>query len=106
MMKRYGGLAAMILGGAAFLTLPESSPVLNAQFIDPCAGVLAQADSGVPAFAARYGAAGSRSALQAVTGVKTPGLDPDPRGRHLDELWKHRMAVSRRPRGIAPIEGA
>lgn len=94
MMKRYGGLA-VILGGAAFLTLPESSPVLNAQFIDPCAGVLVSADSGI-----------LRSALRAATGVKTPGLDPDPRGRHLDELWKHRMAVSRRPRGIAPYEGA
>ena len=97
MMKRHaGGVAAAILGGIAFLTLPESSPVLNAQFVDPCAGVLASADSGI----------GLRSAFRPASVIKTPGLDPDPRGRHLDGLWTHRMAASRRPGGIAPIERA
>jgi len=95
-MTRYvTALALAILGGAAFLLFPDttSTPV-HAQFIDPCAGIVASMDSG----------SGLRRALQATTIVKTPGLDPDPRGRHLDGLWKHRVAVSRRPRGIAPIE--
>jgi hypothetical protein len=77
------------------LLFPETaSTPLHAQFIDPCAAVLAPADSG----------SSPRSTLQARIVLKTPGLDPDPRGRHLDGLWKHRAAVSRRPRGIAPIE--
>src|SRR5687768_12077248 len=95
MMNRYaGGLAAAILGGAAFLLLPESaSTPLHAQFVDPCAAVVDSADSGsVP-----------RSALRA-TVAKSRGFDPDPRVRHLDEVWKHRVAVSRRPRGIVPFE--
>ena len=96
MMKRYvTALALAILGGAAFLLFPDTaSTPLHAQFSDPCAVVLASTDSG----------SGLRSALQAARVVKPPGLDPDPRGRHLDGLWKHRAAVSRRPRGIAPIE--
>ena len=52
----------------------------------------------------RTRAAASAALFRPPAVVKTPGLDPDPRGRHLDGLWKHRVAVSRRPRGIAPIE--
>jgi hypothetical protein len=96
-MKRYaGGLAAAILGGVTFLALPQSSPVLEAQFIDPCAGVVV---SESPAL-------GLRSPLQATTAAKTRGFDLDPRGRHLDTLWKHRMAVARRPRGVVPLDAA
>ena len=89
-----GGLAAAMLG-AMFLALPQSPPVLNAQVIDPCAGVVAP-----PAAAARL------RPLQPANRVKTSGFDPDPRAQHLDELWKHRMTVARRPRGIAPLEPA
>jgi hypothetical protein len=96
-MKRYaGGLAAAILGGATFLALPQSAPVLKAQFIDPCAGVVVSESS----------ALGLRSPLRATTAAKTRGFDLDPRGRHLDTLWKHRMAASRRPRGVVPLEAA
>src|SRR5688572_21305388 len=94
-MKRLaGGLAAAILG-ATFLPMPASSPVLEAQFIDPCAGVVASTPS-----------AGGLRPIQPATRVKTRGFDADPRAQHLDELWKHRMAVARRPRGIAPLEPA
>ena len=96
-MKRYaGGLAAAILGGAMFLALPQSAPVLKAQFIDPCAGLVLSESSGI----------GLRRPLQATTVAKTRGFDRDPRGRHLDGLWKHRMAVARRPRGMMPLEPA
>ena len=96
-MKRYaGGLAAAMLGGATFLALPQSSPVLNAQFIDPCAGVVVSESS----------VRGLRSPLRATNTAKTRGFDLDPRERHLDTLWKHRMAVSRRPRGVVPLEAA
>src|SRR5688572_30288368 len=94
-MKRYvTALALAILGGIACLLFPDTAYTpLHAQFIEPCAGVVASTGSGSVL----------RSTLQAATVVKTRGLDPDPRWRHLDGLWKHRVAVSRRPRGIAPI---
>ena len=96
-MKRFMvALALAILAIAGVLRYPQATPVLNAQLDDPCAGVLA---STVPAGL-------HRPSLRAAAVVKTPGLDPDPRARHLDGLWKHRAAVSRRPRGIAPLEPA
>ena len=94
-MKRYATAVVLaILGGASWLRFPVPAPILNAQFIDPCAGVVASTDTA--------GAPGR--SLRAATVVKTPGLDPDPRGRNLDVLWKHRTGLSRRPRGIAPID--
>src|SRR5687767_11318550 len=94
-MKRLAvGLAAAILG-ATFVALPQSPPVLNAQVIDPCAGYVVSTPS-----------AGRLRPLQPATRVKTPGFDADPRAQHLDDLWKHRMTVARRPRGIAPLEPA
>ena len=96
-MKRYAAaLALAIFGGAGLLRFPETTPVLHAQFVDPCAGVVAPAAPGIS----------PRSTLLEAGVVKTRGLDPDPRGRHLDGLWKHRMAVSRRPSAIAPLEAA
>ena len=95
-MKRIAvALALAMVAFAGLLRSPQTTPVLIAQVDDPCAGVL---DPAVPAFL-------QRRSLRPAAIVKPAGLDPDPRSRHLDGLWKHRAAASRRPRGIAPIEG-
>ena len=94
-MKRFTvALALAIVAVVGFLRNPQTTPVLIAQADDPCEAVLGPA---IPAIL-------QRSSLRPAGIVKTPGLDPDPRSRHLDGLWKHQAAASRRPRNIAPIE--
>ena len=97
-MKRYvGGLAAAILGGAALPAVPQklASSVTRSSSIRAPASLSRRARAASPA--ALFGPPPSS---------RREVFDPDPRGRHLDGLWKHRMAVSRRPRGMAPIEAA
>ena len=95
-MKLHVSALAVLLvtGGIGALFLPDvSSTTVHAQFIDPCAGVLSTDSS-----TSRY-----RSLAEAVSS-KPRGFDPDPRERHLDRVWAHRVAIAKRPRGLDSTE--
>lgn len=85
-------LAAACAVVVALLLFPnQSSTPVHAQIaIDPCAGVTTVDDGS------------DVSTLAPADNAKPRGLDPDPRGRHLDSVWKHRAAASQRVRGIDP----
>jgi hypothetical protein len=88
-------LAVLVTAGTiGFLFLPNPpSTRVYAQALDPCAGVVTDDPR-----------RGPRRSLAQAPVTKRRGFDPDPRGRHLDRVWTHRDARSRRPPRLAPLE--